>query len=478
MVVGTGKTTFNDHGITQKELEMKATHKALVLLLMLVSITVPQAQAEVQDEGKPLVSLTPYVGWGLWSQDLGVEDSMVYGGRGAIHFLRWLSLEGTYGMSSGDRETDAVGVDLTHYGVDLVADLMPSRKVTPYITAGWAQFDYEAEDDGISRALNGGEFGAGIKAKLWGDNANHRALRLELRDVMTDLTPDFPNDGGWTHNLIASAGLQFAFGKSSKDTDGDGVLDKHDACPDTPKGAVVDATGCPVDSDGDGVYDGLDSCEDTPRGATVDSYGCPSDSDGDGVLDGLDTCANTPTGAMVDRKGCPLDSDQDGVFDGLDQCPDTDTNLQVDINGCPIAVTDTEVQLLDTGTISTNKVVFATSSADLDMGDTAVLQEIGETLSRWPELKLEIGGHTDSSGSAAFNQKLSQQRAQSVLDYLTANYPEIDTTQYTVVGYGEENPVANNETVEGRAANRRVEFKVLNPDDLKRVIEKRRMLER
>ena len=68
---------------------MKATHKALVLLLMLVSITVPQAQAEVQDEGKPLVSLTPYLGWGLWSQDLGVEDSMVYGGRGAIHFLRW-----------------------------------------------------------------------------------------------------------------------------------------------------------------------------------------------------------------------------------------------------------------------------------------------------------------------------------------------------------------------------------------------------
>jgi OOP family OmpA-OmpF porin len=457
---------------------MMKTLKTTVLLLLLVGLTVPAVHAETKDEGKPLVSLTPYLGYGLWSDDLGTDNSMVYGGRGAIHFLKWLSIEGTYGRSGTERKSDGIGVDLTHYGVDLVADIYPSRKVTPYLLAGWTQMDYEADDDGISRPLNGGEFGAGIKAKLWGDNANHRALRLEIRDVMTDMTPDFPNDGDWTHNIIGTAGLQFAFGKSNKDTDGDGVLDKHDACPDTPEGAMVDSNGCPMDSDGDGVYDGLDSCEDTPSGATVDAYGCPSDSDGDGVLDGIDTCPDTPAGAMVDEYGCPIDSDGDGVYDGLDQCPDTAENLQVDIEGCPIAVTETEIQLLDTGMFTTNQVAFASSSADLDLDNSTILAEIGETLVRWPELRLEVGGHTDSTGPAEFNKQLSQQRAQSVLDYLIANHPEINAEQFTVVGYGEENPIADNSTVEGRAANRRVEFKVLNTEDLKREIEKRRMLER
>ena len=457
---------------------MKTFAKLLVLLLLVSTMASMDALAETKDTDKPLVSISPYIGWGLWSQDLGVEDSMVYGGRAAFHFLNWLSLEGTYGKSSGDRKSDAVSVDLTHYGVDLVADLMPSRKVTPYLTAGWAQFDYEADDDGIDRPLNGGEFGAGIKAKLWGNNANHRALRLEVRDVMTDMTTDFPNDEGWTHNIIATAGLTFAFGKSSKDSDGDGVLDKNDVCSGTPAAVIVDVNGCPIDSDGDGVFDGLDKCADTPAGATVDSYGCPFDSDGDGVLDGLDKCSSTPAGAVIDAYGCPIDSDGDGVFDGLDKCPETAPNLKVDIEGCPIAVTEVEVQLLDTGSISTNQVVFASSSADIDIDNSFILQEIGQTLSRWPELMVEIGGYTDSTGSANFNQSLSERRAQSVLDYLTGNFPAIQGSQYTVVGYGEANPVANNETVEGRAANRRVEFKVLNTAALKKEIEKRRLLEK
>ena len=91
---------------------------------------------------------------------------------------------------------------------------------------------------------------------------------------------------------------------------------------------------------------------------------------------------------------------------------------------------------------------------------------------------VEIGGYTDSTGRAKFNQSLSERRAQSVLDYLTGNFPAIQGSQYTVVGYGEANPVANNETVEGRAANRRVEFKVLNTAALKKEIEKRRLLEK
>jgi len=196
------------------------------------------------------------------------------------------------------------------------------------------------------------------------------------------------------------------------------------------------------------------------------------------VFDGIDQCADTPQGAIVDASGCPSDSDGDGVFDGIDQCEGTNPNLQVDMSGCPIAVTEIEEQLLDTGRISTNNIVFATSSHKLDTRDTNQLDEVGEALSNWPQLRVEIGGHTDSTGSESFNQQLSEKRAQSVLDYLVANFPKIVPVQYTVVGYGEAEPVADNATAEGRAANRRVEFKVLNNEELKKQIEKRRMLER
>ncbi len=124
----------------------------------------------------------------------------------------------------------------------------------------------------------------------------------------------------------------------------DGVPNYLDNCPDTPRGATVDASGCPMDSDGDGVYDGLDQCPNTPAGATVDSRGCPTDSDGDGVYDGIDQCPNTPRGATVDATGCPMDSDEDGVYDGIDQCPGTPLGAVVDERGCLMSIELTDIE--------------------------------------------------------------------------------------------------------------------------------------
>lgn len=228
-----------------------------------------------------------------------------------------------------------------------------------------------------------------------------------------------------------------------------------------PKGGVVEA-----DSDGDGVVDSRDKCPDTPRGVEVDADGCPKDSDGDGVFDSRDKCPDTPRGVAVDADGCPMDSDGDGVIDSRDKCPDTPRGARVDEDGCEVS--EKEAELLDTGTLRLENVLFETNSATLKPESFPVLNEVGEILVKWPQLKIEIGGHTDAQGTDEYNLDLSRRRAQSVLDYLTERFGSIKAGQYTVKGYGEAQPVATNDTREGRAKNRRVEFKVLNKEVLKK----------
>ncbi|MCM1034467.1 MAG: DUF5723 family protein [Paludibacter sp.] len=142
-----------------------------------------------------------------------------------------------------------------------------------------------------------------------------------------------------TNGINIAFGLNIVIGHK-KDKDKDGVIDKYDLCPSTPKGVKVDEFGCPIDTDGDGVPDYLDECPNTPTEAygLVDEKGCPIDTDGDGVPDYLDLCPHTPEAAygFVDDKGCPLDTDGDGVPDYLDECPGTPAAARgfVDDKGC------------------------------------------------------------------------------------------------------------------------------------------------
>lgn len=144
-----------------------------------------------------------------------------------------------------------------------------------------------------------------------------------------------------TKNVNIAFGLSFCWGTNKQDRDKDGVWDKLDMCPNTPRGVEVDEVGCPLDTDKDGVPDYLDKCPDTPQEAIghIDSVGCPKDTDGDGVPDYLDLCPNTPEEAIgyTDSVGCPLDSDNDGVPDYLDKCPNTPADAIgfVDADGCP-----------------------------------------------------------------------------------------------------------------------------------------------
>jgi OOP family OmpA-OmpF porin len=212
-----------------------------------------------------------------------------------------------------------------------------------------------------------------------------------------------------------------------------------------------------LDSDGDGVADAVDQCPGTSAGVKVDAKGCPLDTDGDGVADHLDKCPGTPTGAKVDAKGCPVDTDGDGVADYMDKCPGTPSGMMVDASGCPRATKSAKVTAA--GTWLYEDIRFANGKADLTASSTPVLQEIAAAMKANPEVKVEIQGHTDSRGSLALNERLSQQRADAVRDYLIDQ--GIAPERMTAKGYGPHKPIADNDTADGRAQNRRVELKPL-----------------
>jgi OOP family OmpA-OmpF porin len=185
-----------------------------------------------------------------------------------------------------------------------------------------------------------------------------------------------------------------------------------------------------------------------PAGALLDAQGCAFDSDADGVVDGIDLCANTPAGVKVDRVGCPLDTDKDGVADFEDMCPGTPLGTIVDPAGCPLA---------GEKILSLTGVNFATNKATLTTEAKDTLEQAVELLKNTDSvIEVRVEGHTDSTGSDAYNMTLSQQRAESVVAYLTSR--GVKGSSLIAVGMGETSPVANNDTKAGRNANRRVDF--------------------
>lgn len=172
------------------------------------------------------------------------------------------------------------------------------------------------------------------------------------------------------------------------------------------------------------------------------------DADGDGVADAADACPGTPSGVAVDARGCPRDSDSDGVADAADACPGTRAGAQVDTRGCEPPPAKTLVL---------KGVQFLSNSDELTLPSLSVLAEVVESLQDNPDVKVEIGGHTDDRGAARYNLELSQRRAQAVRQFLINR--GIDAARLRARGYGETQPIADNATAEGRERNRRVELR-------------------
>jgi outer membrane protein OmpA-like peptidoglycan-associated protein len=244
------------------------------------------------------------------------------------------------------------------------------------------------------------------------------------------------------------------------DKDGDGLLDNVDECPTDPedKDEFKDEDGCPdPDNDADGIDDKIDGCPLDPedKDSFEDEDGCPElDNDKDGLADRIDKCPMEPEDpdAFEDDDGCPEDdNDKDTIVDKDDKCP---LEPGVPPDGCPkkynlVVITEKKIELKQTVFFDTNKATIKPVSFPL-------LNDVAAALRDNPKLAVEVQGHTDSQGDDAFNKKLSQRRAESVRTYLTGK--GVDAGRMVAKGYGEDVPIADNRTGDGRSQNRRVEF--------------------
>jgi len=254
------------------------------------------------------------------------------------------------------------------------------------------------------------------------------------------------------------------------DNDKDGVVDAEDSCPTDPEDLdeFEDEDGCPeTDNDGDGLADAEDQCPNDAGPLESSMPGCP-DTDEDGLPDGseLEEC---PEEAGPEASfGCP-DKDEDRVPDYRDDCPDEAANEGINpkrSDGCP------SVAYVADGAIKiTEKVQFATGSASIKKDSHELLDTVAKLLIKFKGIKhVEVAGHTDSQGNDEANLKLSEERAAAVVAFLVAD--GVEEERLGAKGYGEQNPIGDNDTKEGREKNRRVEF-VIDKDDVGKGAKKR-----
>ena len=339
------------------------------------------------------------------------------------------------------------------------------KKLDPTIrlAAGHASFGDEKVDDHVfaGQGYLNGNIGFGLSYKFADKfsaelNLNRKVYSKQLSDILNE-------DGteGASSNEV-TLGLSYHFG--STDSDGDGIKDSKDACPnaagpenlngcpDDDKDGIINKddacpseaglaafNGCP-DTDKDGITDKEDACPEVFGDAAFG--GCP-DSDGDGIIDSEDNCPNKA--GESDNNGCPWsDSDSDGVLDKDDKCPNEAGSI--DNSGCP----DVDLDGFS--------LKFDLEKADLTERVKEDLAKIYAKLSSNPTVSVTVEGHADETGPEGYNQALSEKRASSVVEYLIQL--GISADRLSTKGYGESTPLTDNKTFEGRAANRRVEFKV------------------
>ena len=419
--------------------------------------------------------------------DVSPKSSGLFGAHLGFHFNRWIGIEGeavgipTRTRNPNNDPTFDTKLWVFGYRASFILHLSDNYMVQPFLLAGYGGLTSLSGDSNVVRGDTVGFIHGGIGFKVgftpW------IGLRVDGRILVpwTALSPAIPIGDriGYTGpDFEAFAGLYVNFGEVERihiieklakrlDTDGDGIPDDVDKCPTEPedKDGFQDDDGCPdPDNDGDGIPDALDKCPNDPedKDGFQDDDGCPDlDNDGDGIPDNLDKCPNEPEDkdGFEDQDGCPdPDNDKDGIPDAIDKCPNQPEtfNHYQDEDGCPDEVPAAVKKF--TGVIE--GINFKTNSAEILPGSFAILDRAIKVLQDYPDVNLEISGHTDNRGKAEYNRSLSQRRADSVKIYFVTR--GIASSRLQSIGYGMERPIADNSTSSGRATNRRTEFRLID----------------
>ena len=395
---------------------------------------------------------------GFGANIVSIDDANDGSGTGvpALSLTRYLgggfSIGAQYSSNSIDKSAEE------YYTIDGIIkyNIVEEGNVIPYLFAGYglSRFGDGTTKEGMfpseesARTTIGG---AGINVKLndkWAAN-----LSTSMRNA---------SEKGSANQLQHVIGLTYLFG--SGDSDGDGISDKKDLCPDVP--GLKEFDGCP-DTDGDGIPDNKDSCPEEAGSAEMN--GCP-DSDGDGIADGDDACPNTA--GTADMNGCP-DSDGDKVADKDDKCPDVAGEIAN--NGCPWPDTDGDgvldkddlcpdvagvaenggcaaepIKLIDFIANSESKIYFGTSSVRIGKSGKELVMKLKELLDEYPDVNITIEGHASEDGPASYNMTLSIRRAETVKALLESQ--GVESSRISTEGFGETKPAKD------RKSSRRVEF--------------------
>jgi len=327
------------------------------------------------------------------------------------------------------------------------------KKFQPYIFAGGG-YTWLGKEDGAN--LNGGlglEYWVSDNVGLYIESAYHHVfdanvlpyLQHGLGIAVKFGGTDTDGDGIFDKDDACPQVKGLAQFNGCPDSDGDGIIDSKDACPN--EAGKVEFNGCP-DRDGDGIMDKDDACPDVAGIAALN--GCP-DADGDGVTDAKDKCPNVAGPAA--NYGCPYpDTDKDGVLDKDDACPEVAGPASN--KGCPEVTEEVQAKLNEYAKV----IYFDTGKATFKPETIETLNKVVAILVKYPTAEFDVEGHTDSVGSAKSNMDLSQRRAVAVVEYLVAHGVK---AKLNAKGYGETRPIASNKTRAGRAKNRRVEINLV-----------------
>jgi len=378
-------------------------------LFLLAVLILGLAVASYAGQRQGAFSVTPSIGYHIFDSAQKLDDAAAYGFSLGYNLTKNWSVELDARFTSTETDFDSrvydnEDVDVWDYSLNALYHFNPDGPFVPYVTAGFGNTVYTMDTfkDDEDFMLN---WGVGAKYFFNEDTA----LRLEARHIGAFWSDDRWDIDGSGHDttenhFIVSAGLYFQFGGPAPppppplDDDLDGIPNLRDKCPDTPYGTEVDAVGCPP----------------TPRIVPPPPPKKPvdRDSDGDGVLDSRDKCPGTPKGVIVDEDGCPVKF-----------------TLQIE---------------------------FDFDKDEVRPEYHSLLKEAADFINKYPDMKFLLAGHTDSRGSDAYNKGLSKRRAAAVKKYLVEEYG-IGAHLLYPRGYGEKQPIATNDTDEGRQRNRRVE---------------------